>query len=182
MKLLTWIKSLVQSTAAIDVVATSNKEPEPVALEAKVMEHQFFLKENNLVQQFAFDPIPIYSSNFSNPVPIGWQLADGSMVKFKPVEGVININPDKKLVEEYGEYRLVAEDAEEMMFLKLNVDYGHTHGLQTIQQYNDELSNINMNKDESEEELLADDVALLENKTMPQLPESKNIDYAVGNS
>lgn len=174
-KLIRWIKSLFRSTIAVNTIAVTVKEPELQSHEAKVMEQQFFVRKNNLVEEFAYVPTSAYSSNFNNPEPIGWLMADGSISVMKLKENMINIS--KILKEEYCGYMLICDSEQEMKILKINVDSGHTDGLITIDRYHLDMKGL-----QDKEELLMDDVDLLKNKMKPQLPQSKNIDYAVGNS
>lgn len=79
-----FFRGLFFSAKVANIVTTSKKEeetikePEPTVLSK---EQTFFSRKNNLVEEFAYDPKPIYSSNLEDDKPVGYQLANGAFVK-----------------------------------------------------------------------------------------------------
>jgi len=169
MKILRIIKSLFRAAAPINTLTTTTKEPELETLQAKVMETNFFIRKNNLVEEFAYIPTPVYSANFENPQIIGWLQADGSIINNQPLLGSL-------IKEEYKGYMLMADTISEMKMQKLYVDYGDTDGLLTIEKYHEEQKF----KEATHEELLADDVDLLENKMLPPAQPNTTVPYTDG--
>lgn len=73
--------SAVVGTEVLNTVATVQEQEPPLIEDKKeVKEVAWFTRANNLVAEFAFEPTPVYSSNFESSKPIGYLDADGKIM------------------------------------------------------------------------------------------------------
>lgn len=72
------------------------QEPIPIQKEAP-----WFSRKNNLADEFAYEPVAVYSSNFDNTEPIGYLQADGSII---PTNGNKIVKEEEELLEDDVEF------------------------------------------------------------------------------
>lgn len=162
------LKAIFRSGAAITTPAVIPKE---IVLqpEIKTVEQQWFQRQNNLVAEFTADPVPVYSSDFSNSEPIGWQMDDGT---------IIRIPGENKLLKKAHKGFMVMDMTPQGLQSKMTaIDRGETHGFMTLERYYAEAEMVEKGEMEKEE-LLIDDVELIKDKTIPEIPlEEKAANY-----
>lgn len=156
-KLILFLKRLFKGTLkasskTITQVTTEVKVADPVEQSKQVQEIAYFTRANNIIDEFPYDPTPVYSSNFSdpNPEPIGWLQASGKITEFKH---------GGKVIEQENEV-LLEDDISKM-------DESRKHVLKKLEEYREKHKTVNFLDEMKKQQEIYDD-------TMKKIDEQLN--------
>lgn len=170
-RLIRWIKSLFRSsvaaTKAVNTAVQQTTTVDTVKPEVK-QDVPFFTRKNNLVQEFAYKPTPVYSSDLSSNEIVGHLGSGGEFIPLSKDDDFSTIT------KEYKGYMVTAFNKSELAYKIDMIDAGKADNLMgviTMEEYN---------KNKDGEQLLADDVEFLKddpNYAKPNLEDDKTVDY-----
>lgn len=153
-------RSLFSSGEVMNTITTTQQQEVEsiVNKEAEVKEMPWFTRKNDLVQEFAHEPILIYSSNFDNDEPIGKQLANGDILLDK------HYDEDDIPTIKYAHkgFMVIAFNMDEAKYIESIINQGLTDGLISVYDYN-------KNKEAEEDQNLQDDVGKIQEDNIKEI-------------
>lgn len=164
--------SIFRSGKAVTTVANPI-DHDPVVKYSEVQQEKYFSRKNNLVEEFGYDPVPVYSSDLSNHEPIGVMLADGTIVYSEKAK-----KESIPTVLIYKGYVIKYFNDKELEIRKQMVRDGATSLFMTEEEYNS-MRHINS----AGEDIHVDDIDNLKldpNYAKPNIPMSSTVNLSDG--